>query len=793
MNYYHVIYNSSEKNRRGMVGFGVRTATQGIPDEVLAAMQSAEVFNFDTSRPMLTPATLMAEPNKVLDIPATYFYTVVPVPGAQPVYVLGRKIAVGFDYVYYKNFKAGRLGNYVVDCYVFDAVPPREAFELFYECPAAGSNYFVPRSPVPCESNEEMAALSLGAQPDLAPERRPFSAAQLPPIDGIALELVFALIEAHNQDKPLLINGSTEGTAQVMAHVFRLLPQSMIGQATFITNYQQEGRKKGIAIIEKNELYPYQVFAKQFVTYDLRGGQAVDTVEATGYRKALRQAIDNGDLDTVHRKLEWLMSDAYNAVKGQRQSTIDSLYNYFVEHKLDVEAFYSDTAFLTLLGRYVEAHPDLRGPIDAHVSRLLADVSTPQEALSAIARLRLLRQFVNLDAVVSRGRAHLADVVLASPAAFKQFYAGSEGVLEQAEAYVDLTRMAQHPDYLSAFEGNDWLALCDRFLPNHRQDLAAFVARTFTDHLAPQLRDRAIDNAQRDPMKVVDACMQLLHGTQAASFEGELLQYISSSLVDRIDYYDFIAHLPAKSGDERYAPLFDWQLLKLIEGDTIDQAVDKLTSFAGSPAMLQYIADGNGYTLQRLATKLEKWLVESGRRREVMHLTGDVLGAFKPTILARYMSPFVVMNNVAAGDADENSWDSEADLRDAQRLAVQMRDTKYMAQLLPASLAAEPNSEWINSLLDLQVASPDELMQRAATLKPAVRDFYFKVILQRIKKHTGSPEMEQLQKCGGMTAEEAEVFLKENFPEVHARYLKSLEPSIADKMGDFFRGIFKKK
>ena len=74
-----------------------------------------------------------------------------------------------------------------------------------------------------------------------------------------------------------------------------------------------------------------------------------------------------------------------------------------------------------------------------------------------------------------------------------------------------------------------------------------------------------------------------------------------------------------------------------------------------------------------------------------------------------------------------------------------------------------------------------------------MRDFYFKVILQRIKKHTGSHEMEQLQKCGGMTAEEAEVFLKENFPEVHARYLKSLEPSIADKMGDFFRGIFKKK
>ena len=793
MKYYHIIYNSSEKNRRGMSGFGIRTVTEGTPDEVLAALQSAEVFNFDTSRPMLTPPALKENPEKIKDVPSTYFYTVVPVPGSQPIYVLGRKIAVGFDYVYYKDFKAGRLGNYVVDCYAFTQVPDASAFELLTENPAPGSHHFIPASPVPSPHNEEMAAISLGAQPDLPLEERSFKAAQLPPIDGITLELMFAYIEAHNEGKPLLINGSINGTAAIMSQFYRLLPPSMLGEVTFLTNHQSEGRKKGYNILEKNELYPYQVFAKQFVTFDLKGGQTIDTIESRGYREPLRHAIEQGDLDTVHSKLKWLFSHAYAGVKGHSQATIDHLYNYYVDHQLDEEALYADEVFLAELGKHLKAHPEDRYLIDRHVEKAIVAVSTPDEVMVQIAHLHKLREHIDLNAVIAAGQPHMTQVVLASVDAFKQFYTRCDGKLEAVSDYIDLTQLPRHEAYLSAFHGREWIKLSDRFLPNHRQELPLYIARTFTDGLDEQTRDMAITGAQSDASAILDACSKLLHSSASASFEQELLDYIEGRLLNRVDTYNFFGHFPAQRDDERYTPLFDWQIRKTMPTN-LTGAVDMMCELSTSEAMRRTLTADGGQTLVLLCNHLEKQLVtRPDSRSEVSTLSGRLLDSYRNVLPQRYLTQLVAISNVAANVTDNDEWESDEELQKAQALAIEMKDTAYLTKLLPVSLRHEQESGWVNSILNLGVIKSEELMKQVATLPTTARDFYYRVILSRAKKFTGTKEMEKLQQWGGLTLEEAKEFLATHFPEAHALYLKSLEPTIVDKVGGFFKKMFNKK
>ncbi|MDE6741230.1 MAG: hypothetical protein K2J58_02745 [Muribaculaceae bacterium] len=136
MKYSHVIYNSSEKNRSGGVGFGVRSATAGISPQLLSAMEQNGVFSFKESNVSLSPSALFENPDLIKQTAPSYFFQSIAMPDAGKGYVMGRKIAVGFDYTFYVNGRQGRLGNYVVDSYVFPQCPTAEDFEILLENPA---------------------------------------------------------------------------------------------------------------------------------------------------------------------------------------------------------------------------------------------------------------------------------------------------------------------------------------------------------------------------------------------------------------------------------------------------------------------------------------------------------------------------------------------------------------------------------------------------------------------------------------------------------------------------------
>ena len=125
MKYFHVIYNSSEKGIDGGRGFCFRTYTQDTPSAYLNALQENELLGYAQGNcESVMPQTLKSDPESIQSYPSSYFFRELVAEGGKHIYALGRTIPVGFDYTFYMKYIPGRMGNYVVDCYLFECRRP---------------------------------------------------------------------------------------------------------------------------------------------------------------------------------------------------------------------------------------------------------------------------------------------------------------------------------------------------------------------------------------------------------------------------------------------------------------------------------------------------------------------------------------------------------------------------------------------------------------------------------------------------------------------------------------------
>lgn len=311
MKHHHVIYNSSEKNRSGGVGFGVRSASAGISPLLLSAMEHNGIFSFKDSNTSLTPSALFENPDLIKETPSSYFFQVLSLGAQGKTYILGRKISVGFDYSFYLNGRPGRLGNYVVDSYIFSSCPDREAFELLLENPAAGSRRFIPADPSPRAGNEEMRSISIGHCPELAPDDRPFKAASSPAISSQAITLLFGWLQSIKDGKPLLVESNSTIPPSLMAALASMLPADQLENITFITNYNEQGRKFGINIFFPVAGYRFNIFPAQWVKLDLRTGEKFDSAESKFFSEILTDFAAAGNIEGIRRIVRLLIGSLH--------------------------------------------------------------------------------------------------------------------------------------------------------------------------------------------------------------------------------------------------------------------------------------------------------------------------------------------------------------------------------------------------------------------------------------------------------------------------------------------------
>lgn len=516
MKYFHVIYNSSQKNFEGGIGFGFRTMSEGMPESYKQALYdnaNQELFFIYKYGTYVypSPSALFENRNKVLDFPNGYAFSLIKTNDGNSFYILERIIPVGFDYTYYLKNTPGRLGNYVVDCYIFPEIPSREVFEMLYENPGVSSNYFIPKSPVPDQGNEEMKALSLDSSSLLPMEDKPFTAGSLEKISDIAIELLFAYIESRKKGKKLIIKYPWKNTATLMADFMRLLPDNEIPNARFCTNYHYEGLQEAFQIICINEYYQYDV-PTQSIFVDLGTGNTVSTKERDTYKGIIKNDIDANELDSVHRQVSWMLSSAYGMVADKTNATNRIIYSYCIDKsRFNVKELLENEEAIDVLKSYLSGNSKDSRLLTEQLCKLFMSCRSTADYTFMINSVNLLRsKGIDMSEVILSNKPNTTEYMLQSPETLAECikrigwtYLKEYVIKEEFEKHKEFAKEKALYDY--------WVELYQYFYS--KSDLADkynFVKSIFAIKLPAKTRDIVIDQ-QVDPQSQVGIYIDLIN------------------------------------------------------------------------------------------------------------------------------------------------------------------------------------------------------------------------------------------------------------------------------------------
>ena len=91
MKYYHIIYNSSEKPMSGGTGFGIRTATEGTPSELLEAIKNITYFTDDWTSYNITTEKFNENIALIEQVPKNYAITTLTDNVGKKYYLVARR------------------------------------------------------------------------------------------------------------------------------------------------------------------------------------------------------------------------------------------------------------------------------------------------------------------------------------------------------------------------------------------------------------------------------------------------------------------------------------------------------------------------------------------------------------------------------------------------------------------------------------------------------------------------------------------------------------------------------
>lgn len=786
MKYSHIIYNSSEKNQAGAVGLGVRCSTEGSDPQLGDEMQRNEFFDFNYIGKSMSPTQLFENPKLIREIVPTYFFRTLTMPGKKTVYVLGRKIAVGFDYTFYLNGRPGRLGNYVVDCYVFDELPTAREFEILLEDAAAGSNHFIPANPEPLADNEEMKEISLGHKPTLPAGELDFAANGRPAITDRAYDLLFAFIQSRKEGKPVLVKCSAEEAPGLMAQLAALMPQSMIGDLTFTTNHDTEGKKPGINVIFINEHYACEIFRKQWVWLDLTSGAPFETAESALFRKSIKDYVAKNDFTAAHNLVEWCLSDMYEKGKSFSPATQTALYDYaFNIGDFNVELVGSDANLRETLYADFKAHPANAKKLD---SLLLERFDTLENLDSMFAWMNLLIAMKPVDCsrVIEETRRMVTCNVFETEDTFRSFYNTFRSDLQEGLVFVDRSAFARHKDYLSSMP-EYWEELYRLFRPELSDDKGLLIMTMLDDRVDPKMIERVVSREIPQPLHYINELTGLLQDG-GGEHEDTLLTMLERALENPagVGYLDFVGLFPSKVGDPRYGRLFIWQLENTLPRDLKDvkAAVGMMETLASGPAGSRIMSHGSvsqllGRILSVLKNGFKKGEISA---QDVSSVCERIVGGNYPPAI---QGSFELVNDVVMGLGKR----PDPRVNRLWEVAVELNAGRYLKAIAPDKFKALEGSApkeipgMCEFVLSKGIMSRQGLTDVAR--KSAKRDAY----LYGIMLVDDSKPQEQLDfLCGecGLSDDEALIFLDKYFPKSAQKILKSRQPSIFSKIKNMF-------
>lgn len=343
LNYKEIYYTSSEHSIiTHSAGIGIRTYTNGMDSHEASTIAEKCVlgYSLDDSR-KLSFEQIQQNPRIIYDYSPTYIYHKVTLDSGSIKYVLGRTIYLGIDYGYFCNRnEAMRTGtNYFTHLLIFDEIPPASIWTEL-----DSKNVFVPGDYTCSPDNEELRSLLTGEPQLLSPKS---IQCETDYECGIDTEFAYCVIgflqsyyniKTNKEDslKKIIIKAPAAQTSELIKRM-ALLPQLLIGEKTFLSNYMQGyGVPDDFNMVFVNEFNKNELYENNHICVDLFNRTTTNIDDNYIYKKIL-ELSGEGDNVTIQKLINY-----YIGLDLTKNLDYQFLYNLFIAIESDKDILLQD-------------------------------------------------------------------------------------------------------------------------------------------------------------------------------------------------------------------------------------------------------------------------------------------------------------------------------------------------------------------------------------------------------------------------------------------------------------------
>ena len=343
LNYKEIYYTSSERSIiTHSAGIGIRTYTNGMDSHEASTIAEKCVFGYslDDSR-KLTFEQIQQNPSIVYDYPPIYIYHKVTLDSGSIKYVLGRTIYLGIDYGYFCNRnEAMRTGtNYFTHLLIFDEMPPISVLAQIDR-----KSVFTPIDYTCTPDNVELRTLLTGEPQLLSPKTIQCETSSEYIIDAEFAYCVIGFLQSYyniinNKEdslKKIIIKAPAKQTPELIKRM-SLLPQLLIGEKTFLSNYMQGyGVPDDFNMVFVNEFNKNELYENNHICIDLFNKSTTNIDDNYIYRKILELGGENDNI-TILKLVNY-----YLGLDLTKELNYQFLYNLFIAIESDKDILLQD-------------------------------------------------------------------------------------------------------------------------------------------------------------------------------------------------------------------------------------------------------------------------------------------------------------------------------------------------------------------------------------------------------------------------------------------------------------------
>lgn len=754
MKYYQIFYNSSSNSLAGPAGFGVRTATEGTPQDYINLVgkegtlrsYNSGKFNFPNAS-----KAMMDAPEKIYEYPKRFFYRQINLSPEKTVFVAGRVVSTVFDHEFYSSGRLTRPGNYVSHLFFFEEFPGKDVFSLFQGDVQEGSLVFKPLNWTPVQDNPELRELMLGKPEPLAADDRSLSPLKpLVPVESI--DLFFSYKEALAQDQKLMVVLKEEASAATCAGLMYLLPEAFAKDATFELNHQLPGCSLNTRISFVNEYYGNPIYENTCFLVDFIKGKRSVTAFETMWRPMLEDALAKEDYARVAHLAEWIYGDVAADYVQASSELNASLFEYCCNPSgFKVEDIDNVQGILQSLNKAIASGR-------ASSARLMELLS---EAFVAAGSLDEYMNVIRLSRKVAAAGIDIQPAVEVSCREFTEYLLASYGNVVAAVDVCEPSVFMKFTDFARLPELAEMLP---EILGTHTVEQVLKTAVLFVPEASARV-SLYVSQIKAHPEKVADYAKLLDH--------------------DRIEAekVDYLSEFSAFHANDEFIEFFFRQIVRELPSKEPLKSLEQLSSMAlcNKAFAVKLFAEGSGiYT-----TIYEKTLntISESRFEEVKQSVASLVLDLIPEDMAVRKSWQMLYAVLSAEEPEPSkAWAYYS-------LALRIDCNDALKAVAPQCVSAAPESEiaeMLKQMTSRELLAEEQIIEQAAAMKNLkLKQTWLKFAGE---KYSYTYErLEALSASFGLDSSEAfDAFVEENFKEEYDKHRKEVRKQ---KVADFFSSV----